>query len=77
MNPYTHAEQHAPCGQQFAVYREDLYRVLAWIQDNAIPHEIHANRVRFRPHTPELLLQYYLQYSEHCRPVDQPYPTVF
>ena len=52
-------------------------RILAWIQDNSIPHEIRAARIRFRPHTEHLLLQYYLQYSEYCYPVEQPYPTVF
>lgn len=72
-----------PCEQQFAIHilgtsqRDNLYRVLAWIQDNAIPHEIHANRIRFRPHTQQLLVQYYLQYSAHCYPVEPPYPSVF
>ncbi len=54
-----------------------LSRVLAWIQDNRIPHEIHANRIRFRPHSETLALQYYLQYSELCSSVEQPYPSVF
>ena len=83
MNPYTAAESLHPCGQQFAIHilgigqRDDLYRVLAWIQDNDIPHEIHAQRIRFRPHTEQLLVQYHLQFAHLCYAVDQPYPSVF
>lgn len=54
-----------------------LSRVLQWIQDAEIPHEIHLNRVRFRPHSTQLLLQYHLQYSDSCAPVEEPYPSVF
>ena len=55
----------------------NLSRVLAWIQDSEIPHEIHLNRIRFRPHLETLLLQYHLQYSHLCTPVESPYPSVF
>lgn len=51
--------------------------VLAWIQDNEIPHEIHANRIRFRPHTERLALEFALQYMDYCHSVEQPYPSVF
>lgn len=52
-------------------------RVLAWLQDNDIPHEIHANRIRFRPHTEQLLVQYHLQWADSCAPVELPYPSLF
>lgn len=85
MNPYIHSENLKPCDQQFAInlgsldssHREDTFRVLAWIQDNAIPYEIHAARIRFRPHTEQLLLEYYLRWEQYCYTVDQPYPSVF
>lgn len=54
-----------------------LSRILAWIQDSEIPHEIHLNRVRFRPHTEQLLVQYHLQYSLYCSTVESPYPSHF
>lgn len=83
MNPYKYSRDLFPCDRQFAIQipgigqRDDLYRVLAWIQDNNIPHEIHAARIRFRPHTEALLLEYYLRWAELCRPVEQPYPSLF
>ena len=55
----------------------NLYSILAWIQDNDIPHEIHANRIRFRPHTERLALEFALQYMDSCSSVEHPYPTVF
>ena len=65
--------------QQYYILTQSpqLSRILAWIMDNDIPHEIHANRVRFRPHSEQLALQYYLQWSEHCFTVEPPYPSVF
>lgn len=84
MNLHTHSKDLLyPCGTQYAIQvlgiaqRQELYRVLAWIQDNEIPHEIHAARIRFRPHTEKLLLQYHLQYAQFCTEVDLPYPSVF
>lgn len=52
-------------------------RVFNWVLDNSIPYELHANRLRFRPHSDSLLLQYHLQYSDLCAPVELPYPTEF
>ena len=57
--------------------RRTFELVYNWILDNKIPHELHAARVRFRPHTALLRTQFYLQYSHLCYTVDEPYPTVF
>ncbi len=51
--------------------------VFNWVFDNNIPYELHANRLRFRPHSETLLVQFLLQYADYCARVESPYPTVF
>ena len=52
-------------------------RVFKWVSDNQIPCEIHANRLRFRPHTKPLLVEFFLRYADLCPTVETPYPTEF
>ncbi len=52
-------------------------RVFNWIFDNSVPYELHANRIRFRPHSETLLVQFLLQYRDHCELVELPYPSHF
>ncbi len=52
-------------------------RVFNWVFDNDVPYELHANRIRFRPHSEQLLVQFLLQYADHCSTVEDPYPSVF
>jgi hypothetical protein len=65
--------------RQWAISIQDpnLSRVLAWIQDNSIPYQIHAARVRFRLPSEQLRTQFYLQWINHCYLVEEPYPSVF
>lgn len=65
--------------QQYYILIRDPHfnRVFNWIWDNQVPHELHANRLRFRPHSEQLLLQFLLQYVDHCATVELPYPSVF
>lgn len=68
-----------PEQRQWAIRVQDpnFNRVAVWVWDNNVPHELHANRIRFRPHTDTVRTQFYLQYADLCYPVDEPYPTVF
>jgi hypothetical protein len=68
-----------PQHRQWAISIQDpmLSRLLAWLQDNSAPHEIHAARVRFTLPTEQLRTQFYLQWINHCYPVEEPYPSVF
>lgn len=68
-----------PEDRQWAISIQDpnCSLMLNWVIDNKIPYELHAARIRFRPHTEVLRTQFYLQYVEHCYPVEEPYPTVF
>ena len=54
-----------------------LGRVVEWIKDNSIPYEVHLNRIRFRPHSEQLLVQYHLQWEHLCAAVERPYPSDF
>jgi hypothetical protein len=65
--------------QQYYILVRSPYfeRVFNWIFDHDIPYELHANRIRFRPHTSELLLEFLLRYESHCSTVESPYPSVF
>jgi hypothetical protein len=51
--------------------------VFNWVIDCDIPYELHANRLRFRPHSETLLLQFLLQYLDYCSTVESPYPSHF
>lgn len=65
--------------RQYAVAVQDpnFVTVFNWVVDHKIPYELHAARLRFRPHTELLRTQFYLQYLDLCYPVQEPYPTVF
>ncbi len=64
---------------QYYILIKDIHfnPVFNWVIDNDIPYELHANRLRFRPHSEQLLVQFLLQYSDHCTSVELPYPSVF
>lgn len=64
--------------QYYILVRDPMFnRVATWVWDNDIPNELHANRMRFRPHSEALLVQFFLQWAPHCPTVEPPYSTVF
>lgn len=69
----------APLCKQYAVNLQQphFYRVFDWVLANGVPYELHAARLRFRPHSERLLVEYHLQWATICYPVGEPYPTVF
>ena len=68
-----------PYTKQYYILTQDplFRRVLIWVLESDIPHELHINRLRFRPHSDTVLLEFYLQYRDVCEAVESPYPTVF
>ncbi len=68
-----------PDQRQWAIAVQDpnFNRVACWIWDNNIPYELHAARIRFRPHSDTIRTQFYLQYMQYCYTVEEPYPSVF
>jgi len=58
---------------QFCVYTRDpeFPKVLDWIRDNNISHEIHLNRTRFLVPQGAIMTHFLLRFS-HCCPVVDP-----
>ena len=51
--------------------------VFNWVFDRDVPYELHANRIRFRPHSEQVLVEFALRYRDHCSTVEEPYPSHF
>ena len=64
--------------QYYILVRDANFKPVAeWVVTNNIPHELHLNRLRFRPNSSQLLVEFYLQYQDLCAPVELPYPSEF